>query len=354
MAVTELIQPYEKRFLQVVIIHEDDEAKNRLIELFKQIPQSQGEMLKGSVRDRLRINRLERTIAKFSPNGQKLSSPDFKKVLPKCLDKKTRRIIGDIYNTHETALVPESILMGLDSLAENRGLARKILNDIELFDRKYIIACPHCARYIAALIYDSRQLAQAAIDSSKGSRCPLCRQPLSVSEGYSVKDVTWQSVAQGLWLEYLVYSIAAERATEAFAGRMAGLHEIDVVAVLGEETILFECRDSAFGHNDPFIIAGKASAIGATKVCGISTQSIHPNVKQAVEEQTRSGRRTFHLEQADEVDEIRSKVTDFLSSIEQTYIERLLPASRRMAYERHYATYLDYRYYSPEEWTEEV
>lgn len=335
-----LVHVGDRRFLETIILFTDDEINDTLLRLYKEIPQVQGNLTRGSVRDAARTRRLERALSKLSPSGQKLANPNFQKVLHKCLNSDTRKILGEIYNTYETALVPYAILKQSEVSSAKGKTLDKILNDTDLFKRKYIISCPKCCRYVAPLIYDSKEPAQSAVNGSEGSQCPACSEPLSVNEGFSVTEIGGQCAVHGMWLEFLVYNTVKKRAVAAFAGRMAGLHELDVVAVLGEETILFECKDTSFGHNDAFIMAGKAQAIGASRVYAISTQAIHSNVRQAIDEQSKSRRRIFHLEEAGDTNLIRSKVETFLSDIEQNYVQRMFLPSRHTPYgERGYRFY---------------
>jgi len=284
LAAVELVHRGEQRYLQTVIIFEDNSHKDALLEFLGQIPQLEGEAVRGSVRDAIHVRRLEKILSKLSPNGQKLADPRFSTILPKLFDLKAREIVHEIYSTYSEAIVQFSILKKSEALARNPDVTNKVLGDLDLFAKKHGI--------------------------------------LSVGEAFSVQNIARQGVEQGLWLEYLVYLVAKEKAIAAFAGRMAGLHELDVVAALGEEVILFECKDTALGHNDPIVTAGKAQAIGASRVFTITTKNIHENVKQAVKELERP-RRGFHLEQAEEAAEIQSKIASFLEDIEKNYVRQI-------------------------------
>jgi len=323
LAAVELVHRGEQRYLQTVIIFEDNSHKDALLEFLGQIPQLEGEAVRGSVRDAIHVRRLEKILSKLSPNGQKLADPRFSTILPKLFDLKAREIVHEIYSTYSEAIVQFSILKKSEALARNPDVTNKVLGDLDLFAKKHGIGCQRCeAGYMLPLIYESKEAARAALESSEGSQCPICRASLSVGEAFSVQNIARQGVEQGLWLEYLVYLVAKEKAIAAFAGRMAGLHELDVVAALGEEVILFECKDTALGHNDPIVTAGKAQAIGASRVFTITTKNIHENVKQAVKELERP-RRGFHLEQAEEAAEIQSKIASFLEDIEKNYVRQI-------------------------------
>lgn len=323
MVAVELVHRGEQRYLQIVVIFGENSAKDALLELLSQIPQLEGKAIRGSVRDAMQVRRMERLLSKLSPNGQKLADPTSQSILPKLFDLKTREIVHDIYETYQEALVPIFLLNKSEALARNPEVTNKVLDDVDLFTKKYGIGCQKCEEgYMLPLVYESKEAAQAALDSSENPQCPLCHESLIIGEAISLRDVAWQG-EQGLWLEYLVYSIAKDKAVAAFAGRMAGLHELDVVAVLGEDIILFECKDTALGHNDPIVTAGKAQAIGASKVFTITTKHIHDNVKQAVKELTRPSSRGFQLEQAEETAEIRSKIISFFEDIERNYFRQI-------------------------------
>ena len=318
-----LLRRGDQRYLQTVIIFDKDNAKNGITKLINEIPQVE-KATTGSVRDALQVRRLEKILAKLSPNGQKLADSHFQSILPKLYDLKTREIVRDFFETYGDIIVPIFLLKKSESLTKNLGVFNRVLSDAELFTRKYAIACQNCEEYMIPLLYESIEAAQGVLNASVKSECPLCHKSLSVTDALSLQDIARQGIEQGLWLEHLVYSVAKEKAVAAFAGRIYGLHEVDVVAVLGEETILFECKDTSVGHNDPIITAGKAQAIRASRVFTITTKHIHENVKVAVEQLGRPSRRGFQIEQAEEATEIQKKVRSFLEDIEKNYIRQIL------------------------------
>lgn len=328
LVTAELVSGDEHRYLQTVIIFEEDSAKDALLKALSEVTQLKAEATKGTVRDEIQVRKLEGVMEELSANGQKLAAPTFQSVLQKLFDLKIREIVRDVYGAYKEALVAAPLLKKSEVLRRYTEVTNKVLSDADLFIRKYKISCKKCEeRYstfpLIPLVYDSKEAAQVALDSSENQKCGICSEPLGVEESFSLRDIAWQSVQQGLWLEYLTYSVAEKKAVAAFAGRMVGLHELDVVAVLGEEIILFECKDTSLGHNDLFITAGKAQAIGASKVCMITTRDIHDNVKKTVEELSRPWEREFTLEQAEEETEIRSKITNFLENIEKNYIQHI-------------------------------
>jgi len=328
LVAAELVTGGDHRYLQVIIIFEEDSAKDALLKALREVTQLKAEAAKGTVRDEIQVRKLEAVMEGLSPNGQKLALPTFQSVLPKLFDLKTREIVRDIYGAYKETLIAAPLLKKSEVLRRYAEATDTTLSDAELFHRRYKISCMRCEEHYSSfplipLVYDSEGAAQAALDSSENQKCGICHQTLGVEEAFSVRDIAWQGVQQGLWLEYLTYSVAKEKAVAAFAGKMVGLHELDVVAFLGEEIILFECKDTSLGHNDAFITAGKAQAIGASKVFTITTRNIHENVKKAVAELARPREREFTLEQAEEEAEIQSKITNFLQDIEKNYIRRI-------------------------------
>lgn len=91
------------------------------------------------------------------------------------------------------------------------------------------------------------------------------------------------ALRQGLWLEHLVADVCLQFTEDVWAGQMADLFEVDVIANVDGQILLFECKDSSLGQNDFFIALKKAHAINADLLVLIATKPFHSNVVRAIE-----------------------------------------------------------------------
>lgn len=95
-------------------------------------------------------------------------------------------------------------------------------------------------------------------------------------------DRRQRALKQGLWLEHLVADICLQFTPDVWAGQMADLFELDVVAMIDGQTLLFECKDSSFGQNDFLVALKKAHDVEASTLLLLSTRPFHPNVIRAI------------------------------------------------------------------------
>ena len=316
----------EGRFLQTILCGNDRENFAKFIQAIGNIPRVFAQPSAGTALEGREIKKLEKALSKLSPNGKKLQDVDVVRVMPKIWDTLTRQHVSVFLSTFGSTLIPLFIVektLGSDkkkSPSLTATFLYQLLNDRDLVTRKYEIGCISCEQHADILVFTTNESAQSALRSSEAQKCSHCRGQLAIVECFELTSAARDAVGQGLWLEFLIYDAIRETASVVFAGRMIDMHELDVVAVLGEQTVLFECKDGPIGHNDILVLAAKAEVITADEVVCITTQPIHDNVKQ-VAEQARPRGPGFSLLEVDEPDAIREQVNTFVQRLQQQYFD---------------------------------
>jgi hypothetical protein len=91
------------------------------------------------------------------------------------------------------------------------------------------------------------------------------------------------ALRQGLWLEHLVADMCLQFTQDVWVGVMADLFELDVLANVDGQSVLFECKDTNLGQNDFLIALKKAHEVEASVLVLLSTKPFHANVIRAIE-----------------------------------------------------------------------
>jgi hypothetical protein len=266
------------------------------------------------------IERLKQRLGDLSPNGKMLADLSLRTHIRRLYDDGVRQRLTPISTTFGDNPAPRSALERLDQ-------TEKTIDPIDFINSEFasssfLIFCDSCdiPPYLA---FSERAKAEAII-ADVGRKCIACgKRKLSVHETFSIREPYVRGLQQGLWLESLASDVLTSRTEAAWTGQMVELNEIDVLGVFMEHTILIECKDTSFGKNDLYITAIKAQQVDADLVIIISTNDVHPNVREGVTKiGGRRERREFEIIADQSAEVIKDKLTAILNALSQGYISR--------------------------------
>ena len=334
--VLKMLMPEPKeRIVEIAVIYDHDENLTALLEILHKLPEL-GECTLGTSYEARRLSTLRKTLASVSPNGRKLANPSMRGILPKLYNPNVRLIVKEGGSAYLQEAVTHTMLERLEGLAKSGEVLKTAIKDKDLFAERYTIGCPACGVALSFLIYATAKAAKEALRTTEVTQCPMCQAkgPLEVVACYRLESLAREGVEQGLWLEHLVEETLKQECLEVFAGRMAGPHELDIVAVFCERIFLAECSDSTFGHNDLMVLAGKASDMGADEVVVVTTKQLHQNVRELAERYNKRaetpgfrrmwrerGALRFHLVEAESETDIANKLKGILNHTQREWIQ---------------------------------
>jgi hypothetical protein len=157
---------------------------------------------------------------------------------------------------------------------------------------------------------------------------------LHVVETFGVKAIYQQVLQQGLWLEALVSDVVESIACRQWAGRILGTDEVDIICIVANRIVMFECKDRSVGQNDLYVAAVKAQSLRADLVAIVSTQPLHANVQEVLtglNAQRQGNDDKFTAIIGASAWEIKSQLAEFLNSLRNIELNNWLESRGRLS-----------------------
>jgi len=275
----------------------------------------------GSVRSAQEERRLSQVLGELSPNGKMLADPTVRAAARRLYDDELRSDLSAITSAVGDSPVPADILGQMETFRRRRQRLKDIVSDQSLAQKHFLVFCKSCG--LPHLAFDTPERAAAVIADVNG-KCGTCqKKELFVEESYAIAQAIVRAIQQGLWLESLVSDVMCERARVVWSGQMVGTNEIDVLSVCAEKVVLIECKDAPLGQNDVYVTAMKAEDVGADAVIMVTTNEVHPNVRDAVKRLGAGARsaRTFTLISQDCCEAIRRDLSIELDRMQNAHVK---------------------------------
>jgi len=259
------------------------------------------------------INFLEKNLGKLSPNGKFLANSNFiKKIQPLLsISDLERSKLKKIISVFNDDVIPINAIS--DLLKEDYVKVEEFCNNSGFFEILYAIICKKCD---TSLLTSTEKEKANSILNDSNNYCTLCKNKgtLKIVEQYRINEEIRLGIQQGLWLELLVKEIISEYCNLFWIGRMFETNELDAVFFAFDRLFLIECKDTSFGQNDFYSLAGKAEALHAIHIFIITTHEIHPNVKKIVDK-----RKNFKIICHHESDKIKDELRGIFAYLQENY-----------------------------------
>lgn len=282
--------------------------------LIQAITQKLGlELLDNSYREETLIERVRGRVTATGPNGKLLEDQAVIKSAAVLEDDHIREQLKEVCITLGPVSIPRSELEKLPSLTKAEDIDELIR--LGALVRNFQLHCKSCQTSLLVFA----EFADAENNLRNSVKCPCGRSRLQILETFALDALYQRVLQQGLWLEALVSGVVDSRSCRQWAGRMLGTDEIDVICVIANRIIMFECKDKSFGQNDLYVAAVKAQRLRADMVVIISTHRLHSNVYERIE-QLNAGREgekddKFVAISSPHTTEIKGKLFDLLNKL---------------------------------------
>lgn len=225
---------------------------------------------------------LSKRLKGLSPNGRLLGESGVKQGCKKLEDEHLRRNVAAVVQTFQEQAVPVTALARLDEFAENQEALDTFLSEESVVAKTFGLHCSSCEQ--THVVFPNEESARRTIAESD-AKCGSCgKEDLTVLNIFGVRRPILRALRQGVWLESLTEDALKSRTDLVWSGQMADRDELDVVAVLADQVVLVECKDTSFGQNELYVTLAKAQNIGANEIIIVSTKDIHSNVWEAIRE----------------------------------------------------------------------
>jgi len=282
------------------------------------------ELLDNSYNEEQLTERIRGWITGTSPNGKLLEIPTVKVAAMKLEDDRIRGQLKELFATLGGISVSRSALEGLPSLRAIGAIEGLIA--MGALTPNFQIRCKSCDT--PHLVFTERLEAEKNLGGSV--KCPCGNSRLQVAETYAIDESYQRALQQGVWLEALVGDVADSRACRQWNGSVLGTDEIDVLCVIANRIVMFECKDRNLGQNDLYVAAVKSRA-KADMVVFVSTQPLHSNVQQGISALNRAGSGgrdgdRYVAITSDSAAKLRYEITKFLNTLRTvSYTHLTLP-----------------------------
>jgi len=312
---------------EIRIFAEDMDTRDRILESVASLELLSAGLQRGTFKEGMAAASLRERLQGEGPMARKLRDPEIGKACDLLCDDALRSVFGNLLATFGPNPVPEKWWATRLGREVDASLLER-LTASALVRRRYIIECSACGQ--TALVFETRDAAKTTLEKAD-RKCRFCGEgELDVVDGIECAPAA-QEARAGLWLEKLVFETVRSFSVEALHGRMLESSELDVTAIVGDETLLFECKDRSFGQNDYYVLAMKAQELGADTAIIVTTSPVHENVREAIRRQNESQRsRKIELVEADTTGKIVAKIEELARRLSENYNQLATGVSSRI------------------------
>lgn len=265
----------------VVRIMSNALSDHTVSEIRNAISEASGQdVVNGTPQELVVIEALKARFGDLSPNGKLLQDPTIRTACRLMADDELRHYVTPLVSAFGQSPSSRDAIAALNVLGENPAALADILSNDKIVSAHFSAFCEECRTSQLAL--SQRDIAENAVRDA-GHRCGSCgKEKLVVQDTYAVTDGISRAVQQGLWLESLADDALRCHSNAVWAGQMARRDELDVIGVVAEQTVLIECKDTNLGSNDVYVTAAKANNIDANLVIMVTTNDVHQNVIESI------------------------------------------------------------------------
>ena len=316
--------------LNLVMVSKDQLTESQLLADCQSVFSKQ-EAVRGTTREGKIVKSLEGRV-KEGPHKKLLSIPEFASSLETLCDPVIRKPLRAFMDIFGDSTVSRAYI---DDILPKRGELKKsethrLLNNEDLFSKQFSIGCSKCG--VSTLVFPTKAEAQESLSHSASHKCFMCGEnTLEAVEAFGLKEAVLKGLGQGLWLEYLVHQVVQPDSIFSVPGVASENFEIDVVSVICESVILFECKDTSFGERDFWMSVPKAQTVDADILWIVTTEPLHENVRRTIERQKRQVRfEIFITENFTDQQGITNDLSQKLEQVQDSFLRRLFTREREL------------------------